>query len=249
MSRRGLSALPEQENRTVKKAVMAAGIFLVLGVLWYVGPLSGQAQPPANNTQGAAQPAAPLRTHVAVLNLTYVIKNYVKYQRFNDEIKSIIEPFQKKDTDLRQKLEDLKKQAAGLPRQGQSAQGEELEKQAREIQRQLEDNAAEIKMKASKRSDDEMKILYLDVCNAAQRYAQSHDFDMVLHYNDAVTEQDFFSAHNIARKLNTGALMPLYIQRNMDISEDVVKILNYNVSATSAPGNPPPVTPTGGGQR
>ena len=43
VSRRRLSAIAEQENRTVKKAVLAAGMFLVLGVLGYVAPTSGQA--------------------------------------------------------------------------------------------------------------------------------------------------------------------------------------------------------------
>jgi Skp family chaperone for outer membrane proteins len=228
----------------VKKAVLAAGICLASGVLWYVGPLSGQT--PANNPQGAGAPSAPLRTRIAILNLTYVIKNYDKYKRFQDEIKVFIEPFQKKDTELRQKLEELRKAAGNPPRQGQPSQGEELEKQAREIQRQLEDNAAEIKLKLGKRSDDEMKTVYLDVCTAVQSYARSHDFDLVLHYNDAVTESDFLSPQNIARKLNTGALMPMTFQPSMDISQDIVKILNYNVSATSAPGNPPPGTQPGG---
>ena len=97
----------------------------------------------------------------------------------------------------------------------------------------------EAKMKLGKRSDDEMKILFMDVYDAAQRYAASHDFELVLHYNDAVTEADFLSAQNIARKLNTGALMPLYYQRSMDISMDVVRMLNYNASAQSTPGTAP----------
>lgn len=222
----------------MKKAVLAAGVFLALVALWYVGPLSGQTQPPANNPQAAA--AAPLRTRIAILNLTYVIKKYLKYQHFQDEIKAFIDPFQKKDTELRAKLEELKKQATGaMPRQGQPNSGEELEKQAREIQRQLEDNAAEIKLKIGKRSDEEMKIVYQDVCLAAQTYARSHDLDMVLHYNDAITEPDYMSAPNIGRKMNTGALMPMYFQPNQDISQAVVELLNYNLSATSAPATQP----------
>lgn len=232
----------------MKKAVLAAGIFLALGVLWYVSPLSGQTPPPANNPQAAPTQAAPARTRIAIMNLAYVIKNYDKYKRFQDEIKSILEPFQKKDTELRQKMEELQRAAAALPRQGQQGHGEELEKQAREIKRQLEDNQAEFKLRLGKRSDDEMKIVFQDACLAAQSYARSHDFDMVLHYNDAVTPEDFLSPQTIARKLNTGGLMPLYIQQNMDISQEVVKILNYNVSATSPP-NTPATQQTGGQQQ
>jgi Skp family chaperone for outer membrane proteins len=242
--RRGLSAISEQENRTVKKTVLAAGTILVLGVLWYVGPLSGQAQS-QNNPQPAA--ATPARTRIALLNLTYVIKNYVKYQHFQEEIKGIVEPAQKKDTELRQQLENLRKEAENAARQGGAAsQRDELEKKAKDLQRQLEDNAAEIKLKLGKRSDDEMRILFMDVYEAAQRYAATHDFELVLHYNDAVTKEDFLSAQNIARKLNTGALMPLYWMPSMDISMDLVRTLNYNVSATSTPGAAQGTQPTSG---
>lgn len=220
----------------MKKMVLAAGCFLALGVLWCVGPLSGQT-PTQNNPQAAATPA---RTRIALLNLTYVIKNYVKYQHFQEEIKGIVEPYQKKDADLRQALENLKKEAETKGRQATSIEREEIERKAKDIQRQLEDNGAEIKVKLGKRSDDEMRTLFMDVYDAAQHYAASHDFELVLHYNDAITKDDFLSAQNIARKLNTGALMPLYSLPSMDISMDLVRVLNYNVNATSAPGTAAP---------
>jgi Skp family chaperone for outer membrane proteins len=215
--------------------VFAAGCILALGVFWLAGPLNGQAPTQTQPNQPTAA-ATPARTRIAVLNLTYVIKQYVKYQHFQDEIKGIVEPAQRKDTELRQQLDNLRKKAEEMARQPASPQREELEKQAKDIQRQLEDNAAEIKLKLGKRTDDEMKTLFMDVYDAAQRYARSHDFEMVLQYNDAVTPEDFVSAQNIARKLNTGALMPLYWQPSMDISKAVVDMLNYNLSTTSTNG-------------
>ncbi|HEY7428872.1 MAG TPA: hypothetical protein VH682_31870, partial [Gemmataceae bacterium] len=60
------------------------------------------------------------------------------------------------------------------------------------------------------------------------------------HYNDAVTPEDFMSPQNIARKLNTGALMPLYAAPGMDISQEVVNMLNYNLRpSTAAPDGTP----------
>ncbi|MGH7226333.1 MAG: OmpH family outer membrane protein, partial [Gemmataceae bacterium] len=161
----------------MKKTVLTAGGFIALAVLCYVGQLSGQQQPPAT-------PTATPRTRIALLNITYVIKNYVKYQRFQAEIKGVIEPFQKRDTELRQKLENLRKEAESVAHTGGQVQRDELEHRAKDIQRQLEDNSAEAKLKLGKRSDDEMKTLFLDVYEAAQRYAASHDFELVLHYND-----------------------------------------------------------------
>ncbi len=229
MSRRRLSVLSEQENRTVKKAVLTVGTVLVLGVLWYVGPLSGQT-PNNNNYPTSATPAAPAGTRIAILNLTYVIKKYAKYQRFQEEMKAIVEPFTKRHNELQQQLEELRKQAANLPR-GQSEQGAEIEKKARDIQRQMDDNKTEAQLKMGKRSDEEMQIIYMDIYQAVQGYASSHGFDLVLHYNDAIMKDDFLSAQNIARKLNTGALMPLITAPNLDISKDIADLLNASTGS------------------
>ena len=81
----------------------------------------------------AARPAAaaatqptPARTRIALLNLTYVIKNYDKYKHFQEEIKGIVEPFQTKDADLRHQLEELRKKVEAAPgqREEMRAQGQ-----------------------------------------------------------------------------------------------------------------------------
>lgn len=173
------------------------------------------------------------RTRIAFFNLTYVVKNYDQYQQFNEEIKKVIEPYQKRDAELRERLEELRRQAEGsslVPAKGEDrdekSRKEELEEEGRKIQRRIEDNAAKIKKEASKRSDDEMKIIYAAVVEVARRYATANGIDLVLQYNDAVTQDDLVSPKNIARKLNTGAFMPVYWDESMDISLDLVAMLN-----------------------
>jgi Skp family chaperone for outer membrane proteins len=232
----------------VKKTVLAAAGFIVLGGLCYVGHLYAQQQPQASAQQPYGKAAAP-PMRIALLNLTYVIKKYGKYVNFQNEIKGTVEPFQKKDAELRHQLEELQKQASDPARAAQPGQREELERKAKDIQRRMEDNSAEAKLLLGKRSDDEMRILFMDVYEAAQRYAASHDLDLVLHYNDAVTKEDFLSAQNIARKLNTGALMPLYFAPSMDISMQVADLLNSNMGSSAIPAGAAPqggATPAGG---
>jgi Skp family chaperone for outer membrane proteins len=213
----------------VKKTVFAAGLVLALGVLCVVGQLWARQNPPTQAAQ---------RTRVALLNLTYVIKNYGKYSSFQSEIKKLIEPFQNTDTQYRKEAEELSKQITPTTTAEKRA---EIERKLKDIQRKVEDNNAEAKVVLGKKTDDEMKIVYMDVVAAAQGYATSHEFDLVLHYNDAVTKEDYFSAANISRKLQSGALMPLYAAPGMDISQEVVNLLNYNLKpATSG------VAPTGG---
>lgn len=185
------------------------------------------------SAQSKDKKSPPPRTRIAIVNLTYVFKNCDQYKQFQIEIKEIVEPHQKRDTELRAQLADLRKQAEDpslVPVKGEEGENKpskkELEEKAKKIQQELKDNAAKIKKKLGKRSDEEMKSLYVAVEQAAQRYANEHDLDLVLHYNDATTQEDFLSAQNIARKLNTGALMPLYWNPSMDISQDIVAILN-----------------------
>jgi Skp family chaperone for outer membrane proteins len=176
------------------------------------------------------------RTRIGLVNLTYVIKNYDKYKEFQIEIKKLIEPFTKRHTELQSKLEELRKQATNpslVPTAGddrdEKGKGEELEEKVKKIQREIEDNQAKVKLKMGKRSDDEMKAIYMDVKDATQSYATRYDLDLVLHYNDAITHEEFLSAQNIARKLNTGGLMPLYSKDELDISQDLVTLLNQRM--------------------
>jgi hypothetical protein len=85
-----------------------------------------------------------------------------------------------------------------------------------------------------KKQEEQLKILYMDVRSTAERYALAHNFDMVLHYNDAPSEPEFSSAQNIARKMQA-PLFPLYSTKGMDISAEVVGTLNQAYRATSAP--------------
>jgi Skp family chaperone for outer membrane proteins len=177
-----------------------------------------------------------VRTRIGLVNLTYVINNYDKYKEYKEEMKTVIEPYQKRDAELRSKLEELRKkvenpsllQTAGKDR-NEKSEKERLEKEVKEIQRRVEENKETIQKKLAKRSDDQMKVIYKDIMEATQSYATSNDLDLVLHYNDAINHEDFLSAQNIARKLNTGALMPLYSKEEMDISQDLVTLLNQKM--------------------
>ena len=82
----------------------------------------------------------------------------------------------------------------------------------------------------------------MDIRTVVERVAQSRGFEMVLHFNDAVTPQDYWSPQNIARKMQAGALMPMYYVGGLDISNDVVTTLNSAYKAPAAPAMPAPAT-------
>jgi Skp family chaperone for outer membrane proteins len=157
-------------------------------------------------------------------------------------MKKTLELYQAKDKEKAAQLEAIAKQL-GDPKTP-PANKEGLEKDAKKLQREREDNSASAKEELGKRSDAQMVQLYKEVMDAAQRYAVAHNFELVLHYNDALTNEDYWSPANVMRKMQAGACMPLYAMPGMDISTPVVQTLNaaYPVAPAAAPG-------TGGGQR
>jgi len=218
--------------RTIRAMLWMGGVVVILAALIGAGRL------PADEEENKS---APPRTRIALLNLTYVIKNYDKYRDFQVEIKEIVEPFQRKDAHLRRQLEKLRAEAEKLSADGSNSgqnadllaeQRNALEIKAKQLQRQMEDNGLAIKMKLGKRSDEEMKILFRDVDEAVKRYAANHDLDLVLHYNDALTPNDYYSPRNIARKLNSTTLLPLTFAPAMNISKDISELLNDGLRKT-----------------
>ena len=211
--------------------IIAAGMLVLGGAIYVSSQL--MAQPGATAPARAAAP----QTKIAVCNLSAVIKGYKKYQNFQAEIKGEIDKFQKKDAEIR---ENLKKCVEAIANPATPADKKtEYEKWSVQYKHQLEDNNAEAKNALGKKSDDQMVILYKEVRDEAQRYAASQGIELVLHYNDAdeaTQPSEFNSPANVARKMQAGACMPLYITPGMDITAALVQNLNLR-SPTAAAGH------------
>jgi Skp family chaperone for outer membrane proteins len=182
----------------------------------------------------AAQPGRPAavaepKTKVALINLTYVIKNYKKFTTFQDEIKSSVSPFQVNDTKYKQEGEKLAKELQQPTTKDERR--EQIEKRIVVLKRLIDDNKVEANKTLTKKQEEQLKILYMDVRQVVERVAQSRGFEMVLHFNDAVEPRDYWNPQNIARKMQAGALMPMYYTGALDISNDVVQTLNSSYKA------------------
>jgi Skp family chaperone for outer membrane proteins len=217
------------------------GLVALLGVAVYVGTLGAQ--------QGGAPAARPApSTRIALLNLSHVIKNYDKYKAFQEELKTVVQPFEKRQADTKAEGENLAKEK-GNPNTA-PARREQIDQRLRELQRIMEDNQAEVQKILIKKQEEQLKILYMDVRAISERHAQAHNYEMVLHYNDHVKPEDYWSAANIARKMQAGALMPMYYVAGLDISQEVINALNatYKTAPRPAAAAPGAAAPAAGGQ-
>jgi Skp family chaperone for outer membrane proteins len=221
----------------VKRIVIVAlGAVALSGVVFYVGRLWAQ-------STTSARPAEP-RTRVALLNLSYVIKNYEKFKAYEQEIKTALEPFQKKEEGWRKEAEELTKKLNGPGVSNEEK--EKIQKRGKDIERAVEDNRNEVRKIVTKKQDEGLTILYNEVRDVATRIARSQNFDMVLHYNDYTEQKEYWSVQNILRKMQAGALMPLYWEPGLEISQQVVASLNSTYKPAKPTASSTPSTPGAG---
>jgi Skp family chaperone for outer membrane proteins len=224
--------------------MVAAGVVVLSGAIYLGSRL--WAQPGAAPGQPAPQApaAAEPHTRIALLNLSYVVKNYDKFKAFQAEMKNSLQTFQDRDKAKAAQIEAINKELAkgeAVP----APQREAYMKQLKQVEREKEDNSNDARNFLGKKSDEQMVILYREVQDTAQRYAVAHNFELVLHYNDAIDPNEYWSPANVMRKMQAGACMPLYYTPGMEISQQVVLALNANYKRV-APAAAAPAAPAAG---
>lgn len=212
----------------------------VLGAAGYFGgwawaQYTQQATP---TPPGVAAGNGPLRTRIGVINMVKVLKNYKKFEAFDkqyrDEQKKYAEPIEKLRNYLIARDAELKKTTDPTLRT-------QIEQDMKQKQRELQDKDDEARKALTKMNGDMMVQIYKEVEDAVRDYARRYEIDMVVFYNDALTDADFHSALNVQRKVvNFASLMPMYFDSRMDISDGIVYNLNQRILLTQ------PIQPTSG---
>ena len=82
--------------------------------------------------------------------------------------------------------------------------------------------------------------LYREVQEAAQRYAMSQGIDLVLHYTDASTQEEYYNAANVVRRMQSPGAIPVYwTTRHRDQHGRGAECRTACTQTTSIPGTPP----------
>jgi Skp family chaperone for outer membrane proteins len=113
---------------------------------------------------------------------------------------------------------------------------EQALKRQREIERQMMDETETVNHELSRLNGEAFSRIYREVADAARRIASVKDLELVMVYNDAVTEADFYEPANLQRKMmQPGALMPMVVSPGIDITDDVLAALNAQPAAPKGP--------------
>jgi Skp family chaperone for outer membrane proteins len=218
----------------VKRTVLVlTGLLAVAAAAYVGGRLRAQ----------TGAPAPEPRTRIALINLLYVLEKYERGKALNEEMKGLAKPFQDKDLAKVAERDKLVKEAQDP--KCTTERREQIEKDVKRLERERQDNKTDYDAAMNKKSDESLKILYMEIQDAATRYAQAHNFDLVLHFNDATTRERYYSGPFIRGKMQPTVCMPLYAAAGMDISQQVVDALNAAYRRTAA--TPPAAAPATGG--
>ena len=178
----------------------------------------------------AAPPPAARPTRVAVFNLAHVGKKYEKFKAYQIEVKKKLDPFQKRDAEKTKRAEKLAEEAKDVNLTAD--QRTQLEKKLTKLRREIEDNKAEAEAILVKSQERQVVVLYGEIEAVALRLANQRGYDLVMHYTD-VDKPDRKSAENIARKMQAGALMPIYIEPSIDLTDAILNELHKDMKRES----------------
>ena len=180
---------------------------------------------------GQPQTAPTPKTKVAIINLQYVVKSYDRWKQFEEEYKRNYKGYDAEFERIKGigllLIAKLEKMRADDP------EADNIKKQLKELDRQVQDLGDNAKQKLLKLQDDMSIQIYAQVEEAVGVYAKANDLDLVLQYNDGVQGPELHTPQNIQRKMQTGALMPIYSVRGMDISDYIIYMLNAHFKTTS----------------
>jgi Skp family chaperone for outer membrane proteins len=208
----------------VKRTLIILTGVLTLGVAAYVG------------SQLRAQPQATApapKTKMAVVNLSQVVKKYAKWQEFEKSYKNYLDQLKAEFDKIKLPGVELKDRLAKMA--PDDSNREKVQQQLKDVERRMQDYDEEAKKKLSKWQEDTLVQIYHEVHDAIETYARSNDIEMVMHFNDAISPAELYHPYNVQRKMQSIALMPVYVTPGMDITDIIVNNLNHRLQASATP--------------
>lgn len=222
----------------MKRNMLLAGL-VALGMA--LGIADVRAQQPIQQVN-AVVPAQPLQSRIACVNLTKVLNDYKKWGGFKREMEETVKNFDKQLESKRGLLLQMQNDAAKVT---DAAGRESLERKARDVQREMQDLNDEARKIMGKKQGDQLVILYREIEEAVQVYARTKQIELVFHISDAINPADLHNPNNVQRKMTMGASFPMYMAPGMDITNDIVTMLNTRYDRMMQ--QTPPAVPAGGG--
>ncbi len=183
--------------------------------------------------QSTSPGANAARFGIAVVDVSYIFKNYAQFKGAMEAMKSEMESAESKlksDRDaIAAKEEQRNQYNAGSPEYKQ------MDEETARLKAEFNLTAGKIRNDFLEREAKVYYQTYLEVSNAVQYYGQQHNIGIVLRFNGDQIDPNL--REDVLRAINK----PVVFQNNVDITPDVLALLNRG-------GGPAGVAPAASGQ-
>jgi outer membrane protein len=187
----------------------------------------------ASSPSSSAMPG----TRVAVVNINSVLKNYQKAQYLNNSIKNEVQGYA---TQMNKIKEEIAKRQAQIANPATTpAQKETMEREVVTMNRQLQDLDNEARKKITARQGEIAVAIFREIETVIEAVAKQNNFDLVMSYPDATTDQEKYVVDNVVRKMASQAAIPLFYKPHVDMTNAVTATLNASFPAPTTPAAPP----------
>jgi Skp family chaperone for outer membrane proteins len=115
------------------------------------------------------------------------------------------------------------------------SQKEEINKRVKDIQRRGEDKNNEAQKVMSKMQFDDLLVIYKDIRDAVENYARPRGIELVMQYEDGVGSETYMP-NFFSRKMANNACQPIYAAPGIDITQDIIKMLNIKQAGMTPAG-------------
>jgi len=184
--------------------------------------------------QAIAQPAGPSanasRYGIAVVDVSYIFKEYKQFSGAMEGLKKEMEAAEGKlkgERDAVQSKEEMRKQYnVGSP------EFKQLDEEIARLKAEFNLSAGRIRKDFLERESQVYYQTYLQVSNAVQHYAKQHNLGLVLRFNGDQIDPN--RREDVLRAINK----PVVSQNNIDITPDVLALLNRGGAAPAAGSAP-----------
>ena len=166
----------------------------------------------------------------AVVDVTYIFKNYAKFSQQMEGMKTAMESADsqlKADRDTVASKEQMREQYnPGAP------EFKQIDEEIARLKAEFQLKAGKIRRDFMEREAQVYYSTFMEVSNAVQYYAQQHNIGMVLRFNGDSIDPN--NREDILRAINK----PVVFQNNVDITPDVLTPLNRGGTPSNTPAAP-----------
>jgi Skp family chaperone for outer membrane proteins len=160
----------------------------------------------------------------AVVDVTYIFKNYSKFNQQMEQMKTAMEAADtqlKADRDAVAGKEEMRQQYnPGSP------EFKTVDEEVARLKAEFQLKAGKIRRDFMEREAAVYYSTFMEVSNAVMHYAQNNNIGMVLRFNGDSIDPN--NREDILRAINK----PVVFQNNVDITPDVLALLNRGAPAT-----------------